>query len=159
MLRSAASTEFCRWMSTSQAARPVPRRFSTACLWRWVCERHIDHALSRELSAQGLQGPGLPSLRASHADRDCRSLARRRSRGRGALTHLQVEAANLSQHLSVLRAKQIVVSRKAGNQAYYTLRDPVVIQVLVLLKQYFNAQFHETVAMLDEVRATEDHRR
>jgi len=61
--------------------------------------------------------------------------------------------------LSVLRAKQIVVSRKAGNQAYYTLRDPVVIQVLVLLKQYFNAQFHETVAMLDEVRATEDHRR
>ena len=54
----------------------------------------------------------------------------------GALqAHLQVEQANLSQHLAVLRARQIVVSRKAGNQVYYTLRDPVLIQVLDLLKQ------------------------
>ena len=33
-----------------------------------------------------------------------------------------------------LRAKQVVVGRKVGNQVYYTLRDPVLIPVLDLLK-------------------------
>ena len=66
---------------------------------------------------------------------------------------LQVEQANLSQHLAVLRARQIVVSRKAGNQVYYSLRDPVLIQVLDLLKQYFNAHLSETAALLDEMAA------
>ncbi len=72
----------------------------------------------------------------------------------GALqAHLQVEQANLSQHLAVLRARQIVVSRKAGNQVYYSLRDPVLIQVLDLLKRYFNAHLSETAALLDEMAA------
>jgi DNA-binding transcriptional ArsR family regulator len=45
--------------------------------------------------------------------------------GAGALgASLQIEQANLSQHLAVLRSKQVVVSRKAGNQVYYSLRDP-----------------------------------
>ena len=75
----------------------------------------------------------------------------------GALvTQLWVEQANLSQHLAVLRAKQIVVSRKAGNQAYYALRDPVLVRVLDLLKQYFNAHLSETVAMLGEMDAGPD---
>jgi ArsR family transcriptional regulator len=74
------------------------------------------------------------------------------------LTHLHVEAANLSQHLSVLRAKQIVVGRKVGNQVYFTLRDPVLIQILDLLKQYFNAHLSETVALLGAMTADEDRR-
>lgn len=72
--------------------------------------------------------------------------------GAGALmTRLGVEAANLSQHLAVLRSKQIVVSRKAGNQVYYTLRDPVLLKVLDLLREYFNAHLSESVAMLREI--------
>ncbi len=71
------------------------------------------------------------------------------------LTHLQVEQANLSQHLAVLRAKQVVVSRKSGNQVYYALRDPVLLQVLDLLKQYFSAHLNETLAMLGEIDAEE----
>ena len=67
------------------------------------------------------------------------------------LTHVPVEQANLSQHLAVLRAKQIVVSRKVGNQVYYALRDPVLIAVLDLLEQYFNAHLQQTVAMLGEM--------
>jgi DNA-binding transcriptional ArsR family regulator len=63
------------------------------------------------------------------------------------LALLEVEQANLSQHLSVLRARQVVVSRKAGNQVYYALRDPVLIQVLDLLKQYFYSHLDETLAM------------
>ena len=52
---------------------------------------------------------------------------------------LQVEQANLSQHLAVLRAKHVVVNRKVGNQVFYAVRDPVLIQVLDLLRQYFFA--------------------
>ena len=79
--------------------------------------------------------------------------------GAGALlAQLQIEPANLSQHLSVLRAKRIVVGRKVGNQVYYTLRDPVLVQVLDLLKQYFNAHLHETVAMLDQMNVDDEGR-
>jgi ArsR family transcriptional regulator len=72
--------------------------------------------------------------------------------GAGALvSRLGVEPANLSQHLGVLRTKQVVVARKAGNQVFYTLRDPVLIDVLDLLKRYFNAHLAQTAAMLDQM--------
>jgi DNA-binding transcriptional ArsR family regulator len=64
---------------------------------------------------------------------------------------LQIEQANLSQHLAVLRAKQVLVNRKVGNQVYYAVRDPVLIQVLDLLKQYFYSHLNETLAMLGEL--------
>lgn len=63
---------------------------------------------------------------------------------------LQLEQANASQHLAVLRGKQIVVSRKAGNQVYYSLRDPVLIQVLQALRKYFYGHLAEAVAMLGQ---------
>jgi ArsR family transcriptional regulator len=64
---------------------------------------------------------------------------------------LQVEQANLSQHLSVLRGRHVVVSRKAGNQVFYSVRDPVLIDVLELLKRYFYSHLNETLAMLGEL--------
>lgn len=69
------------------------------------------------------------------------------------LADVGVEQANLSQHLSVLRAKRVVTSRKVGNQVFYALRDPVLAEVLDLLKQYFHAHLDETVAMLKEARS------
>lgn len=67
----------------------------------------------------------------------------------GALvTQLAVEQANLSQHLAVLRTRQVVNGRKAGNQVYYSLRDPVLTEVLDLLKQYFDTHLEQTAAML-----------
>jgi DNA-binding transcriptional ArsR family regulator len=64
---------------------------------------------------------------------------------------LQVEQANLSQHLAVLRSKQVLVNRKVGNQVFYAVRDPVLIQVLDLLRQYFSSHLSETLAMLGEL--------
>ena len=64
---------------------------------------------------------------------------------------LSVEQANLSQHLAVLRAQQVLVSRKAGNQVYYSLRDPVLVDVLDLLRKYFRAQLKETRAILGAI--------
>ena len=67
------------------------------------------------------------------------------------LTLLGGEQSNLSQHLAVLRVKHVVASRKSGNQVYYALRDPVLIQVLDLLKQYVSAHLSDTLAMLGEM--------
>jgi ArsR family transcriptional regulator len=62
---------------------------------------------------------------------------------------LGMEQANVSQHLAVLRAKQIVTNRKAGNQVFYSIRDPIIFEVLHLMRTYFYAQLKETMGMLD----------
>jgi DNA-binding transcriptional ArsR family regulator len=64
---------------------------------------------------------------------------------------LQLEQANASQHLAVLRAKRIVVNRKVGTQVYYALRDPVLLEVLDLLRRYFYSHLHDTLNILGEM--------
>ena len=61
------------------------------------------------------------------------------------MERLHLEQANLSQHLAVLRSKQVLVNRKAGNQVFYAVRDPVLIQVLDLLRQIGRASCRERV--------------
>ena len=56
---------------------------------------------------------------------------------------LGLEQANVSQHLAVLRAKQIVVGRKDGNQVFYSLRDRILGRILDLMRQFFEAHEHE----------------
>lgn len=64
---------------------------------------------------------------------------------------LGMEQANVSQHLGVLRGKQLVVNRKAGNQVFYSVRDRTIIEVLHLMRTYFHTQLKETSGMLDEL--------
>jgi ArsR family transcriptional regulator len=52
---------------------------------------------------------------------------------------LGLEQANASQHLSVLRSKQIVTGRKDGSQVFYSLRNPALGKVLDLMKEYFQS--------------------
>jgi len=70
------------------------------------------------------------------------------------IERLGMEQANVSQHLAVLRSKQIVVNRKAGNQVFYSVRDPLIIQVLDLMRQYFHAHLSEALSMLEEMEAS-----
>ena len=62
-----------------------------------------------------------------------------------------VEQANLSQHLAVLRSRQIIVNLKEGNQVFYSLRDPMLLEVLDILRRYFQANLSQAIAMLEEV--------
>jgi DNA-binding transcriptional ArsR family regulator len=64
---------------------------------------------------------------------------------------LGLEQANGSQHLAVLRSKMIVVNRKVGNQVFYSLRDPALVEVLDILRRYFYSQLSETKTMLEEI--------
>jgi ArsR family transcriptional regulator len=67
------------------------------------------------------------------------------------IEQLGMEQANISQHLAVLRAKQLVAYRKAGNQVFYSVRDPIIIKVLNLMRTYFQAHLKEALAMLGEM--------
>jgi DNA-binding transcriptional ArsR family regulator len=67
------------------------------------------------------------------------------------IERLGLEQANASQHLSVLRSKQIVVNRKEGNQVFYSLRSTLLIEVLDTMRRYFQAQLTENLATLGEI--------
>ena len=45
-------------------------------------------------------------------------------------TQLEVPAANVSQHLGVLRSHHLVTVRRAGTRMVYALRDPRVVDVI-----------------------------
>lgn len=68
---------------------------------------------------------------------------------------LGLEQANLSQHLAVLRSRQIVVPRKAANQVFYSVRDPLILEVLQVMRRYFQKQVGASMALLEELARAE----
>jgi len=66
------------------------------------------------------------------------------------IEELGMEQANVSQHLAVLRSRQLVLNRKAGNQVFYSVRDPILLQVLALMRTYFQKHLNEALAILEE---------
>jgi DNA-binding transcriptional ArsR family regulator len=69
------------------------------------------------------------------------------------LDQVKVEPANLSQHLAVLRAEQLVLTRKEGNQVFYRLRDPMLAEVLASMRRYFIGHLQESLVMLKILEA------
>jgi DNA-binding transcriptional ArsR family regulator len=78
------------------------------------------------------------------------------------IERLGIEQANASQHLAVLRAKNILINRKAGNQVFYSVRDPLIIEVLEVMRRYFHAHMSEVLATLKAIdkadKAEKSHR-
>jgi len=64
---------------------------------------------------------------------------------------LGIEQANLSQHLAILRSRQLVLNRKDGNQVFYSLRNPVLMELLDIMRRYFQTNLAEAVQMLGEI--------
>jgi DNA-binding transcriptional ArsR family regulator len=69
---------------------------------------------------------------------------------------LGMEQASVSQHLAVLRTKQLVINRKVGNQVFYSIRDPLIVEVLNLMRTYFHAHLKEALEMLDEMEKPQE---
>jgi hypothetical protein len=55
----------------------------------------------------------------------------------------------VSQQLAVLRAKNIVDTRRAGTSVYYSVRDPQVFQLLDVARDIFNNHLIDLQAMLE----------
>ncbi len=85
---------------------------------------------------------------------------RRRELSAGQIIQLlELEQANASQHLAVLRAKRIVIARKKGNQVFYSLRDRALAEVLDSLRGYFQRYLREAQADLKKVSRLESRTR
>jgi DNA-binding transcriptional ArsR family regulator len=65
---------------------------------------------------------------------------------------LGLDQPTVSQHLAVLRAKNIVEARKAGVAVRYTVRDAAVGELLDVARRIFDRHLIGTQAMLRELR-------
>ncbi|SDZ26226.1 ArsR family transcriptional regulator [Evansella caseinilytica] len=70
-------------------------------------------------------------------------------------SNLNKEGSAVSQQLSVLRSKNIVVGTKDGKRVLYSLRDPMIVDLLAVAKRIFNNHLIDTISMLVELDETE----
>ncbi|KZN99680.1 ArsR/SmtB family transcription factor [Pseudobacillus badius] len=70
-------------------------------------------------------------------------------------TAIGSEGSSVSQQLSVLRSKNIVYGTKDGNRVVYSLRDPMIMDLLTIARQIFNNHLIDTMSMLDQLSERE----
>jgi ArsR family transcriptional regulator len=68
------------------------------------------------------------------------------------LARVRMEGANVSQHLATLRARRLVVNRKDGNQVFYSVRDPLLLEVLDIMRRYSMTHLQQDLVLLEELR-------
>ena len=69
------------------------------------------------------------------------------------LTKVDRDQANVSQHLTSLRLRGLVVNRKDGNQVFYSVRDPFLFGILDQMRAYSAAHLAEHMALLRRFKA------
>src|SRR3954454_9919992 len=68
-----------------------------------------------------------------------------------------IELSHLSQQLAVLRRSGLVTARKERSSVYYSLRDPLVADLLTLAKRLLVAQLAETRDLLAGLTSSSGH--
>lgn len=63
---------------------------------------------------------------------------------------LDMEASSVSQQLALMRARQLVDARKRASNVFYTVRDPVIFELLATARQIFEHQVAKMNSLLDE---------
>ncbi|MBP1933967.1 ArsR/SmtB family transcription factor [Ammoniphilus resinae] len=67
-------------------------------------------------------------------------------------TKLNSEGSAVSQQLSILRNRNIVSGRKEGTSVYYSLKDPMIKDLLQVAKAIFNNHLIDSISMLKAIR-------
>jgi DNA-binding transcriptional ArsR family regulator len=65
---------------------------------------------------------------------------------------LRLEQPIVSQQLAMLRAKNIVKARKEGTTVWYTVRVPLMGELLAIARRIFDSQLNDSQTMLRELR-------
>ncbi len=63
---------------------------------------------------------------------------------------LRIEASSVSQQLAVMRAHQLVTTRKSGTSVYYRIQDPTVLKLLDIARTMFKNQVAAMTSILDD---------
>ncbi|MFP4979176.1 ArsR/SmtB family transcription factor [Paenibacillus sp. CN-4] len=66
------------------------------------------------------------------------------------------EGSAVSQQLAVLRGKNVVTSVKEGTTVIYSLRDPLIKDLLGVAKQIFDNHLVNAISLLEEMRGRTD---
>src|SRR6266852_7615701 len=66
---------------------------------------------------------------------------------------LEIEPANVSQQLAILRMRNIVLGRKAGSNVYYSVSDSTVFRLLDVAREIFNNHLVGVRDMLQQIEA------
>ncbi len=64
-----------------------------------------------------------------------------------------IELSHLSQQLAVLRRAGLVASRKEGQSVYYSVKDPLITELLRVAKQLLISSLTETRDLLADLHA------
>lgn len=62
---------------------------------------------------------------------------------------LELTSGNLSQHLSLMKTRHILLSRKEGNQVYYRIANPKLIKCLDMMQEMLFEQIRQDAALID----------
>ena len=63
---------------------------------------------------------------------------------------LRLTPANLSQHLTMMKERHILVSRKEGNMVYYRIANPRLIEAFDLLQEILFEQIRQDAALIQD---------
>jgi DNA-binding transcriptional ArsR family regulator len=66
-----------------------------------------------------------------------------------------VDSAVVSQQLAVLRNKNIVIGIKDGVKVMYSVKDPLIFELLDVAKCIFNNSLNDTIQILKEINSKE----
>jgi ArsR family transcriptional regulator len=69
--------------------------------------------------------------------------------------HLGVDSSSVSQHLAILRSRQIIDGRKAGTSVFYRVLDPRVFTILDAAREIFATHVHGLQGVLAAQREEE----
>ena len=65
---------------------------------------------------------------------------------------LRLDQPIVSQHLAALRTKNVVTVRREGTQAFYSLRSPLVADLLRVAREFLGHHLTESQSMLRELQ-------
>ncbi|HEY3269466.1 MAG TPA: metalloregulator ArsR/SmtB family transcription factor [Armatimonadota bacterium] len=71
------------------------------------------------------------------------------------MEELRMEQSNGSQHLAVLRNKGFVTARREGTTILYSVRHPMIFQILDMLREYFHEHLSEVRTLLEAMAPPE----
>jgi DNA-binding transcriptional ArsR family regulator len=64
-------------------------------------------------------------------------------------TALQIESGGASQHLSAMRRRRLLATRRQGTSVFYPVRDPRTFQLLEVATQVLTSHFQYNQTLLD----------
>ncbi len=68
----------------------------------------------------------------------------------GLSQQLELSPANLSQHLSMMKDRRILLARKEGNMVYYRIANPRLLQCFDMMREMLYDQIRKDAALIPQ---------